>query len=122
MQCAWFQMVNEADIPSPSLLIFEERVERNLHRMLEIAGGPVRLRPHVKTHKLGPIVARQIALGITKFKCATIAEAEMCASEGAGDVLLAFPIVGPNIARFAELIRHFPKTKFSALADAGSEI
>ena len=48
--------------------------------MIEIAGGAQRLRPHVKTHKLGPLVKRQIELGITKYKCATIAEAEMCAA------------------------------------------
>jgi D-serine deaminase-like pyridoxal phosphate-dependent protein len=61
------------------LLIDLERVDQNLHCMLEIAGGPDRLCPHVKTHKLGPLVQRQMELGITKFKCATIAEAEMVA-------------------------------------------
>ena len=40
--------------------------------MIAIAGGPERLRPHVKTHKLGELVGAQIAAGITKFKCATI--------------------------------------------------
>ncbi len=113
----WFQLANEAEVPSPSLLIFEERVEANLRRMLEIAGGPARLRPHVKTHKLGPLVARQIALGITKYKCATIAEAEMCAVADAPNVMLAFPVVGPNVARWCELIRRFPQTHFSAVAD-----
>ena len=118
----WFQLTNEADVPSPALLIFEERVEANLRRMLEIAGGPARLRPHVKTHKLGPIVVRQLALGITKFKCATVAEAEMCAIAAAPDVLLAFPVVGPNIARLCELARLFPGTNFSTVADDAAVI
>ena len=113
----WFQLSNEADIPSPALLIFEERVEENLRRMIEIAGGPERLRPHVKTHKLAPLVARQIALGISRFKCATIAEAEMCAAEGAKEVMLAFPAVGPTSARLCELARQFPKTRFGAVVD-----
>ena len=67
----------------------------------------------MKTHKLGPLVKRQIDLGIKKFKCATIAEGEMCAMAGAPDVLLAYQPVGPNVARFAALIRRFPRTRFS---------
>jgi D-serine deaminase-like pyridoxal phosphate-dependent protein len=118
----WYQLSNECEVPSPSLLIFDENVGVNLRLMLEIAGGPARLRPHVKTHKLGALVSRQIALGITKFKCATIAEAEMCAAKGAADVMVAYPIVGPNIARFCALARHFPDAKFSCIADDGAAI
>ena len=114
---AWPAVANEGEIPSPALLIDLERVERNLRRMLEIAGGPERLRPHVKTHKLGPLVERQIELGITKFKCATIAEAEMVAASGGRDVMLAFPPSGPNIGRLMALAGEFPETKFSTIAD-----
>jgi D-serine deaminase-like pyridoxal phosphate-dependent protein len=118
----WYQLANEAEVPSPALLVFEERIEANLRLMLEIAGGPARLRPHVKTHKLAPLIERQLALGITKFKCATVAEAEMCADAGAPDVLLAFPLVGPNDARLCALARRFPKTRFSTLVDDASAI
>ena len=118
----WFRLSNEGDVPSPALLIFEERADANVRLMLEIAGGPARLRPHVKTHKLGPLTARQLALGITKFKCATIAEAEMCALAGAPDVLLAFAPVGPNIARFCQLARAFPAVRFSTIADDSAAI
>lgn len=118
----WFRLTNEAEVASPALLLFEERIEHNLRLMLEIAGGPERLRPHVKTHKLGPLVARQIALGITKYKCATIAEAEMCAAAGAPDVLVAVPLVGPNDARICALAQQFPQTRFSTLADDATAI
>ena len=118
----WFRLSNEDEVPSPALLIFEERVDANLRLMLEIAGGPARLRPHVKTHKLGPLVARQLALGIVKFKCATIAEAEMCALAGAPDVQLAFAPVGPNVARFCELAHAFPAVRFSTIADDSAAI
>ena len=117
MIAEWFRPENERDIPSPGLLLISERIDANLRLMIEIAGDPARLRPHVKTHKLGPIVQRQLALGITKYKCATIAEAEMTAEAGAPEVLLSFPAVGPNIARLCALARHFPATKFSAIAD-----
>ena len=118
----WFRPSNEAEIPSPALLLISERIDANLRLMIEIAGDPARLRPHVKTHKLGPIVQRQLALGIVKFKCSTIAEAEMTAAAGAPDVLLAFPPAGPNIARLCELVRHFPATKFSTIADSPQTI
>ena len=71
----WFEVTNVAEIPSPALLLFRERIEANLAEMLRIAGGPERLRPHLKTHKLPELIRRQVELGITKFKCATIAAA-----------------------------------------------
>jgi D-serine deaminase-like pyridoxal phosphate-dependent protein len=82
-----------------------------------MAGSPARLRPHVKTHKLGWLVRRQMALGIHSFKCATIAEAEMCAQSGAPDVLIAFQPVGPNVARLLALQEKFPATNFSTIVD-----
>jgi len=118
----WYQLTNEAEVASPALLLFEERIEANLRRMIEIAGDPSRLRPHVKTHKLGPLVARQIALGITKFKCATIAEAEMCAEAGAPDVLFAMAAVGPNVGRLCALANKYPRTRFSTLVDDAGAI
>ena len=108
---------NEDHIASPALILHWDSVEENLRRMMVIAGDPSRLRPHVKTHKLPQIVARQVALGITKCKCATIAEAEMSAAAGARDVLLAAPPVGPAIGRFLALQAAFPQVVFSALAD-----
>jgi D-serine deaminase-like pyridoxal phosphate-dependent protein len=57
--------------------------------------------------------------GITKFKCATIAEAEMVAAAGAADVLLAYQPVGPNIRRLCTLAASFPRTRFSAVVDDG---
>ncbi|HRI13222.1 MAG TPA: D-TA family PLP-dependent enzyme [Verrucomicrobiota bacterium] len=113
----WFRISNEADVPSPALLIFPDRVEENLRRMIRLAGGPERLRPHVKTHKLPQIVELELKHGITRFKAATIAEAEMCADARAMDVLLAYPLVGPNARRFADLIRAFPDTRFLTLVD-----
>lgn len=114
---AWFHIDNEAEIASPALLLYRERIEHNLKLMIEIAGDPARLRPHVKTHKLLPVMKRQIELGITKFKCSTISEVEMCAMAGAADVLLAMPCVGPNAHRLAELALKYPQTEFAGIAD-----
>ncbi len=113
----WFEVANRGEVESPALLIYPDRVEENIRRMIAMAGGPARLRPHVKTHKLAPITAMQIAAGINKFKAATIAEAEMCGHAGAAEVLLAYQPVGPNARRLLELIRAFPRTAFSCLLD-----
>ena len=56
--------------------------------------------------------------GFTKFKCATIAEAEMLALAGAPDVLLAYQPAGPKLRRFLLLIKRYPQTRFSCLVDA----
>jgi D-serine deaminase-like pyridoxal phosphate-dependent protein len=112
-----FQVSNEAEIPSPSLLVYPDRIFQNLERMLQIAGGPERLRPHVKTHKLPEVVGMQISQGIKNFKCATIAECEMTAGSGARDVLLAHQPTGPNAARLRFLAERFPRVTWGAVVD-----
>jgi D-serine deaminase-like pyridoxal phosphate-dependent protein len=114
---ARYAIADTSQIISPGLVLFKELIAANLRRLLEIAGGPERLRPHVKTHKMREIVAMQLAAGITKHKCATIAEAEMLAASGARDVLIAYQLVGPNQKRLAQLIEKFPACEFSVIAD-----
>ncbi|MGH7968935.1 MAG: D-TA family PLP-dependent enzyme [Limisphaerales bacterium] len=118
----WFEVLDPSELPSPSLLIYRERLEYNLGRMLEVAGGPQRLRPHIKTHKMRPLVERQLALGITKFKCATLAEAAMAAAAGAPDLLLAYQPVGPAARELAKLVVAFPGTGFSTIVDDASAL
>ena len=113
----WYEITNVADVDSPALLVYPARAEENVRRMIVIAGGPERLCPHVKTHKLAELVQMQMALGITKFKCATIAEAEMVASCGAVEAILAHQPVGPKVQRFIQLISTFPRTSFVTIAD-----
>ena len=113
----WMRISNEDDVPSPALLIYPDRVTENLKRMAATAGGVDRLRPHVKTHKLVQVLELEMKQGIKKFKAATIAEVEMCAADGAPDVLLAYQPVGPNVRRLVALVQKFPGTKFSCLAD-----
>ena len=114
---AWYHIENEAEIASPALLLYRDRIEHNLRKMIEIAGSPERLRPHVKTHKLGQLIQRQVELGITKFKCSTIAEVEMTAEGGGKDIMLAMPCVGINAHRLALLAVKYPAITFSTVAD-----
>ncbi len=118
----WYRVENADEIPSPALLIYRERVEENIRRMVAIAGDARRLWPHVKTHKMPEVVHLCMHHGIRKFKCATIAEAEMVAQCGAPEVLLAYPLVGPNVGRFVQLVRAYPATRFAAIADSEDSI
>ena len=113
----WFVLEDEAEIASPALLIYPDRVAANIDLMIEIAGDPERLRPHVKTHKLAEIVRMQLDRGVSRFKCATIAEVEMVADTGGEDVLLAYQPVGPNMGRLCGLVEKYPGTRFSAVVD-----
>ena len=114
---AWPDMTGLSEVASPALIVYPDRVEENIRRMIAIAGGTQRLRPHMKTHKMPEMIRLQIAMDITKFKCATLAEAEMTAGCGAEDVLLAYQMTGPNVGRYLELMRRFPATRFSTIAD-----
>jgi D-serine deaminase-like pyridoxal phosphate-dependent protein len=105
-------------IASPGLLVDANRVDTNVQAMIAIVNGQAsRLRPHVKTHKMPDVVRIEIAAGISKFKAATIAEAEMVAAAGGKDVFLSYPVVGPNLKRLADLIDRHPDTSFAAMAD-----
>ena len=114
----WFEVGNVAEVDSPALLIYPDRVEENIRRMIAmVGGGRERLRPHIKTHKMPEIVRLQLAHGLKKCKCATIAEAEMAAQCGVEDILIAYQPVGPKVKRIARLIETFPSTRFSVVAD-----
>jgi D-serine deaminase-like pyridoxal phosphate-dependent protein len=112
-----YALTDPSPVPSPALLFYPALIRRNLRRAIEVAGSADRLRPHVKTHKTGEIAAIELEMGIRKHKCATLAEAEMLAEAGAPDVLIAYPLVGPNAARLARLAARQPRTRFATLVD-----
>jgi D-serine deaminase-like pyridoxal phosphate-dependent protein len=117
MKDNWFQLNAPHQVDSPALLIYKDRVQQNIDLMLQIAGSSERLIPHVKTHKMAEIVLMQLEVGITQFKCATIAEAEMLAMAGAKWVLLAYQLTSPKTERFIQLIEKYPNVSFSSLVD-----
>lgn len=118
----WYEADNINEVPSPALLVYPDRIESNIRKMIEITGDVKRLRPHVKTHKMPEVIRLQVRHGINKFKCSTIAEAEMCAKNGAADILLALQPAGPTIDRFFSLKHNFPDVKFSCITDSESII
>lgn len=113
----WFTIENVQAVDTPALIIFPDRVKKNLAIVKSFIDDVTRLRPHVKTHKCPEVARMMVDADITKFKCATIAEAEMLATIGARDVLLAYQPLGPKVQRFCDLQKTFPDTFFSCLID-----
>jgi D-serine deaminase-like pyridoxal phosphate-dependent protein len=116
-QINWYEIENIEAVDSPALLIYVERVKHNIALAISMIGDASRLRPHVKTNKAVEPTLLMMEAGITKFKCAIIAEAEMLGMCNAADVLLAYQPVGPKVKRFINLIKKYPNTRFSCLVD-----
>jgi D-serine deaminase-like pyridoxal phosphate-dependent protein len=117
MSLQWYAIENANEIDSPALVLFEDRIIQNIRAIKKQFPDLSLLRPHVKTNKISEVCALMMKEGITKFKCATIAEAEMLGILNVEDVLLAYQPNGPKMQRFVSLIKTFPDTKFSCLVD-----
>ncbi len=112
-----YRVLGEENIPSPALIFYLEKIEENIQAAIRMTGSASRLWPHIKTHKSADMTRLLMAHGISRFKCATIAEAQMLADCGAAHILMAYPLVGPNVARFLALIGNYPNSQFYAIGD-----
>ena len=113
----WYELDNSDTIDSPALLVYKERVQQNIKHAVEMIRDINLLRPHVKTNKTAEVCAMMMDAGITKFKCATIAEAEMLAMLHAKDVLMAYQPIGPKTKRLLTLVQQYPQTTFGCVVD-----
>ena len=113
----WFLIDNMDKLDTPCLVVYPDRVRQNIATLLSMVDDPVRLRPHVKTHKTKECALMLMAAGVQKFKCATISEAEMLGMCKAKDVLLAYQPVGPKLRRFIQVVNKYKDTQFSCLVD-----
>jgi 3-hydroxy-D-aspartate aldolase len=95
------------EVDTPALLLDLDAFEHNLRRLKEsLAGRPVRVRPHAKSHKCPQIALRQVALGAVGVCCQKVSEAEALVRGGVRDVLIANEVVGaPKLQRLAALAR-----------------
>jgi D-serine deaminase-like pyridoxal phosphate-dependent protein len=113
----WYVVKDIEKLDTPALVIYPQRVKENIDILKGMINDVSRLRPHVKTHKSKDAALLMLDAGITKFKCATISEAEMLGMSNAPDVLLAYQPVGPKLERFIKLIKAYPATIYSCLVD-----
>src|ERR1700761_2512144 len=93
----WYTIKDVEKLDTPALVIYPQRIKENIDILKGMIDDVSRLRPHVKTHKSKEATLLMLNAGITKFKCATISEAEMLGISNAPDVLLAYQPVGPKL-------------------------
>ena len=96
-----------SDLETPAVVVDLDILEQNLSRMANYCREhQLRLRPHTKTHKIPELARRQLASGAAGITVAKLGEAEVMLDAGITDILIAYPIVGPQkldrLARVAE--------------------
>ncbi|MGQ9514824.1 MAG: DSD1 family PLP-dependent enzyme [Thermoproteota archaeon] len=95
------------DLETPALIVDLDLLERNIRKMAAFfSKREAKLRPHVKTHKCPEIALRQLESGARGITCAKLGEAEVMASYGIDDILIANQIVGKEkVKRLLKLAR-----------------
>ena len=113
-----FSPADIAAIQTPAVLIDLDIATANIGRFQHYADTHgLRVRPHIKTHKLPAIAHLQIAAGAVGITCQKVSEAEaMVAADSAiTDVLITYNIVGAEkLERLKALAK---KVKLSVVAD-----
>jgi D-serine deaminase-like pyridoxal phosphate-dependent protein len=111
------------EVMTPALVIYPEIVAANIESTLRLlAGNAERWRAHIKTAKLGYTLRMLVERGMRNFKCATTLELLVACQSGAKDVLYAYPAVGANARRAAEIAEEFPEVHISVLAENDGQV
>ncbi|WP_149759020.1 D-TA family PLP-dependent enzyme [Neomesorhizobium albiziae] len=83
------------DIETPAVIIDVDRADANIVRAQADADKHrLKLRPHIKTHKLPHFAKKQVAAGAVGITCQKIGEAEVMAEAGLSDIFLPYNILG----------------------------
>nr|WP_312967969.1 D-TA family PLP-dependent enzyme [Brucella intermedia] len=83
------------DVDTPAILIDIDRVKANIAKAQAHADAiGVKLRPHIKTHKLPFFAKMQVEAGAAGITCQKLGEAEVMADAGLTDIFLPYNILG----------------------------
>ena len=95
-------------IETPAIILDMRKIKKNINRMQEMADMMgLKLRPHVKTHKMPELAKLQIARGAAGITCASLSEAECMAEHGIDNIFIAYEIIGKTkIERLLDLIEN----------------
>ena len=89
-------------LETPHLFIDGAKMNGNIEKMAGIARERgVKLRPHVKTHKIPAIARRQLESGAAGITVAKVSAAEVMAEGGIRDIFIAYPLVTESKIRRA---------------------
>ena len=98
-------MTDIFELDTPAVLIDIDRVEANLKRVQDYADGhSLKVRPHIKTHKLPRFAKRAMELGAVGITVQKLGEAEVFADAGISEIFLPYNIIGASkLARLKAL-------------------
>lgn len=105
------------EVDTPAVLIDIDRVEANLKRAQDYADvHGIKLRPHIKTHKLPRFAKRAMALGAVGITVQKLGEAEVMADAGISEIFLPYNILGA--AKLARLKALHERVHITVTADS----
>lgn len=109
------------DIDTPAVLIDLDRVEANLKRTQDYADSHgLKLRPHIKTHKLPRFAKRAMELGAVGITVQKLGEAEVFADAGISEIFLPYNIIGA--AKLARLKALHARIHITVTADSAETV
>jgi D-serine deaminase-like pyridoxal phosphate-dependent protein len=110
-------MTDISELDTPAVLIDLDRVEANLQRVQAYADRHgLKLRPHIKTHKLPRFARRAMELGAVGITVQKLGEAEVFADAGISEIFLPYNIIGP--AKLARLKALHARVHITVTADS----
>lgn len=106
-----------SDIDTPAVIVDLDIVQSNIRRFQSYCDSiDLKLRPHIKTHKIPMLAKMQIEEGAIGITCQKISEAEAIISEGGiNDVLITYNIFGKKKLR--RLLALSRKVNLSVVVD-----
>ncbi|MBE0531816.1 MAG: D-TA family PLP-dependent enzyme [Rhodospirillales bacterium] len=104
-------------VDTPAVIVDLDVVEANVRRFQAYCDEHgLRLRPHIKTHKIPEFAALQMKAGAVGINCQKIGEAEVMVDAGMSDILITFNILGA--AKLARLRRLAGRCALTVTADS----
>ncbi|MFT4247753.1 MAG: D-TA family PLP-dependent enzyme [Pseudomonas sp.] len=104
-------------LETPCVLVDVDRVRANLARVQRYADQHgLKLRPHIKTHKLPLFAQWQLQLGAVGITCQKLGEAEVMADAGIDDILLTYNLLGE--AKLRRLRQLAARIRIKVVADS----
>ncbi len=109
------------DLDTPAILIDAARAEANISKAQAHADAHgLKLRPHIKTHKLPYWAKKQVAARAVGITCQKIGEAEVMADAGLTDIFLPYNIIGK--AKLERLLALHRRVTLSVTADSATTV
>lgn len=108
--------MNKLEIDTPAIIVDFDVMIRNIRDMAKLAKDRgVKLRAHIKTHKVPEIAKIQLEEGSRGICVQKVGEAEVMANEGINDIFITNEVVGD--AKIKRLARLAEKNKLYVAVD-----